>query len=333
MASKGRIFSGMRPTGPLHLGHLVGALENWVKFQNEYDCVYCVVDWHALMSEYKTPAGLKENIRGMVADWLACGIDPQKDIVFVQSEVPEHVELFLAFSLVTPIPWVERVPTFKEQVEALQEKDVYTYAFLGYPVLQAADICLYKANIVPVGEDQLPHLELTREIVRRFQNLYNVSIFPEPEARLTKAPRLLGLDRRKMSKSYGNYISLSELPAELKKKVLSMVTDETRIKRSDPGHPDTCNVCDYYKVFAPDRYDLVCEECRTAKRGCVDCKKELAEILERVVAPIRKKRAEVLKDEHYIDDLLASGRKRASEIARQTMAEVRETLCMPPRKA
>jgi len=333
MSKKGRIFSGMRPTGPLHLGHLVGALENWVKFQDEYDCVYCVVDWHALMSEYKNPAGLKDNIRGMVADWLACGLDPQKSLIFVQSEVPEHLELMLAFSIVTPLPWVERVPTFKEQVEALQEKEVYTYAFLGYPVLQAADICLYKADTVPVGDDQLPHVELTREIVRRFNNLYNVQVFPEPEAKLTKTPRLLGLDKRKMSKSYGNYISLSESPESLRKKVLAMITDESRIKKSDPGHPDICNVCSYYKVFAPERVETVENECRNAIRGCVDCKKELAGILENIVGPIREKRTSILADKSTIDDILAENSKKASAIAQETMAEVRRTLNLPPRKA
>ncbi|MBN1808282.1 MAG: tryptophan--tRNA ligase [Planctomycetes bacterium] len=333
MAKKGRIFSGMRPTGPLHLGHLVGALENWVKFQDEYDCIYCVVDWHALMSEYKDPTELKTNIRSMVADWLACGLSPDKSLIFVQSDVPEHLELCMAFSIVTPIPWVERVPTFKEQVEALQEKEVYTYAFLGYPVLQAADICLYKADTVPVGDDQLPHLELTREIVRRFHNLYGVQVFPEPEARLTRTPRLLGLDRRKMSKSYGNFIALSEEAVSLNKKVLGMVTDETRIRKSDPGHPDTCNVCSYYRVFAQDRVETVEKECTGALRGCVDCKRELAEILENTVKPIRARREEILGNSDTIDAILADGKARAASIARDTMNEVRDTLHLPLRKA
>lgn len=328
---KGRIFSGMRPTGPLHLGHLVGALNNWVRFQDEYECLYCIVDWHALMSEYKTPAALADDTRGMLADWLACGLDAEKSIIFVQSSVPEHVELMLVFSLLTPLPWVERVPTFKEQVEALREKEVYTYGFLGYPVLQAADICLYKADTVPVGEDQLPHLELTREIVRRFGFLYQANVFPEPQAKLTETPRLLGMDRRKMSKSYGNYIALSEPPETLRSKVMSMVTDEARIKRTDPGHPEVCNVHEYYKAFARQRSDIVAAECRGAQRGCVDCKAELADLLEALVRPIRERRQQFLEDAGKADSTLNDGAERARRIAKSTMLEVREVLHMRSR--
>ncbi len=329
---KGRILSGMRPTGPLHLGHLVGALKNWVALQDDYECLYCVVDWHAFLSEYKTPGTVTGNIAGMVADWIACGVDPEKSTIFVQSDVVEHLELFLVFAAVTDLPRVERVPTFKEQIEALKEKDVYTYGFLGYPVLQVADIALYKADTVPVGEDQLPHLELGREIIRRFHGFMGREIFPEPKAKLTPAARLLGTDRRKMSKSYGNAIALSATPTEVTKQVMTMFTDESRVKRSDPGHPDICNVCEYYKVFAPERAETVAEECRSAKRGCVDCKRELAVVLNALLEPIRKRREEILADAGRIDSILEQGAERARELARATMREVSELCGVPRRK-
>jgi len=328
---KGRIFSGMRPTGPLHIGHLVGALRNWVALQDQYDCFYCIVDWHAFLSEYKAPATIRDNILGMAADWIACGIDPERSTVFVQSEVAEHLELAMIFGAMTDLPRVERVPTFKEQVQALQEKDVYTYGFLGYPVLQAADIALYKASVVPVGEDQVPHLEFAREIIRRFHGFTGSDIFPEPQAVLTPAARLLGTDRRKMSKSYGNTIPLSADAATIRRQVMSMVTDESRVKRTDPGHPDVCNVCAYYKVFAPEREGAVAEECRNAARGCVDCKSELAAILEQHLGPIRRRREELLADPGGLDAILERGRRRAQEVAEQTMRDVRR-LCGVPRR-
>jgi len=321
----------MRPTGPLHLGHLVGALRNWVALQDDYDCTYCVVDWHAFMSEYRSPATIRESIPGMVADWIACGIDPERSTVFVQSEVAEHVELAMILGAVTDLPRVERVPTFKEQVAALAEKDVNTYGFLGYPILQCADIALYKADTVPVGEDQLPHLEFAREVVRRFHGFLGREIFPEPAAKLTEAARLLGTDRRKMSKSYGNTIPLSASREETLRQVKSMITDEARVRRSDPGHPEICNVRAYYCVFAPERVETVEAECRSAARGCVECKEELASALEGILAPIRARRAEILAEEGRIENILAEGAERARRVARETMREVRE-VCGVPRR-
>ncbi len=323
---KGRILSGMRPTGEMHLGHLVGALSNWAQMQDEYECFYCIVDWHALMSEYKDSKPIAGYVRSNLADWIACGIDPEKSVIFVQSHVHEHLELFLVLSCVADLPRVERVPTFREQVEALKEKDVYTYAFLGYPVLQAADILVYKADTVPVGDDQLPHLELARELVRRFHSFTKSSVFPEPQGKLTEVPRLLGLDRRKMSKSYGNYIALSDPPDTIRKKVATMITDEQRIKRTDPGRPDICNVCAYHGVFNEANRERVEEECRTAARGCVDCKKELSEVLIRRLEPIRKRREELLSDASELDRILRAGEEKARAVASRTMREVREVL-------
>jgi tryptophanyl-tRNA synthetase len=331
VAKKGRIFSGMRPTGPLHLGHLVGALRNWVALQDDYDCIYCIVDWHAFMSEYKTPDTIRGSLYGMAADWLACGVDPEKSAVFVQSDVPEHLELWMILGAVTDLPRVERVPTFKEQVQALKDKDVYTYSFLGYPILQTADIALYKADTVPVGEDQVPHLEFAREIVRRFHGFMGKEIFPEPKALLTPAARLLGTDRRKMSKSYGNTVELSAPPEAISKQVMSMITDEQRVKRSDPGRPGICNVCEYYKVFAPERVETVEKECLASQRGCVDCKKELGAVLNEMLAPVRERRTELLSDRSGLEKMLEEGAERVRPIAKETMREVRE-LCGVPRR-
>ncbi len=328
--AKKRVFSGMRPTGPLHLGHMVGALSNWARMQDEYDCIYCAVDWHALMSEYKDPSNVRESTIDNVIDWLACGIDPEKAVIFVQSHVPEHIELALALGCVTPLPWVERVPTFKEQLKELKEKDVYTYGFLGYPVLQAADILLYDAEVVPVGEDQLPHLELTREICRRFNGLFGAEgeapPLLEPKAKLTQVPKLLGLDRRKMSKSYGNFIAISETPEALSKKVMSMITDEQRIKRADPGRPEVCNVHSYYQAFAPEDADTVASECREASRGCVDCKKQLCGVLDAMLEPVRERRAELKSDAGRVESILKDGAEKALAIARPKMENIRELI-------
>ena len=323
---KKRILSGMRPTGKLHLGHLVGALENWIKLQDEYDCLFMVADWHALMSEYEDPKALKENILDNVVDWLACGVSAQKSTIFIQSHVKEHLELFMAFSLITPLGLLERCPTYKEQMREVTNRDLSTYGFLGYPVLQAADILLYKAEVVPVGEDQLPHLELTRQIGRKFNNIYKQELFPEPKALLTKEKRLLGLDGRKMSKSYDNTIAISESPESIRKKVMNMFTDPTRIKRTDPGHPEKCNLHNYYEAFAPDRRNEIDELCRQAKIGCTDCKKELAEILIKLLGPIQEKRAELLKDKDKISEILMEGQKKARILAETTMAQVRPLL-------
>ena len=323
---KKRILSGMRPTGKLHLGHLVGALENWTKLQDEYECFFMVADWHALMSEYENPDNIRENILDNVADWLACGISPKKSNIFIQSHVPEHLELNMIFSIITPLGLLERCPTYKEQLREVKNRDLSTYGFLGYPVLQAADILLYKAEAVPVGEDQLPHLELTRQIARKFNHLYKKEIFPDPKAILTKANRLLGLDGRKMSKSYNNYVGLSEEPEIIRKKIQSMFTDPTRIRVADPGHPDKCNVHSYYSVFAPERAKEIEGLCRKSGIGCTDCKKELANILIKLLEPIQEKRSELLKDKHKIYDILEEGNKKARAVAGKTIAEVKELL-------
>ncbi len=321
---KKRILSGMRPTGKLHLGHLVGALDNWIKFQDQYECFFMVADWHALMSEYENPVSLRENIVDNVIDWLACGISPERSTLFIQSQVKEHLELYMIFSILTPLGWLERCPTYKEQLREVTNRDLSTYGFLGYPVLQAADIVLYKAQVVPVGEDQLPHLELTREIVRKFNGLYKRQVFPEPEALLTKASRLLGLDGRKMSKSYNNFILLQEEPENVRKKVQTMFTDPLRVKLSDPGHPENCNVHSYYAVFAPERKAQVDEFCRGSKIGCTACKKELAEILVAFLAPVQEKRKQLLADKKRVLDILESGKIKATAFAAATIAEVKE---------
>ncbi|OGX18228.1 MAG: tryptophan--tRNA ligase [Omnitrophica WOR_2 bacterium RBG_13_44_8b] len=323
---KKRILSGMRPTGKLHLGHLVGALDNWVKLQAEYDCFYMVADWHALMSDYENPQDMREYMLDNVIDWLACGISPEKSTIFIQSHVKEHLDLYMIFSTITQLGLLERCPTYKEQLREISNRDLHTYGFLGYPVLQAADILVYKAEAVPVGEDQLPHLELTRQIARKFNRLYKKEVFPDPKALLTKADRLLGLDGRKMSKSYNNTIALSEEPEVIRKKIMNMFTDPARIKLNDPGHPQNCNVHSYYEVFAPERKKEIDELCRKAKIGCTDCKRELAEIIIKFLAPIQEKRRELAKDKSVIHDILAAGEKKASEVAAKTMAEVKNIL-------
>jgi tryptophanyl-tRNA synthetase len=320
------VFSGMRPTGKLHLGHLVGALKSWVELQKTHRCVYSIVDWHALMGEYENPSALMENVHDMAADWLACGIDPERSIIFLQSDVSEHLELNMFLSCLTPLGWLERNPTYKEQLREITTRDLQTYAFLGYPVLQAADILLYKAHAVPIGEDQLPHLELTREISRRFNSMYKKDVFFDCEAILTPTPRLLGTDGRKMSKSYQNAINLSDPPEEILAKVKSMFTDPKRIKLTDPGHPDECNVCSYYKVFAPAMERDVRDWCTGAKKGCTECKTILAEQLIELLRPIRERRAKVLKDRAYISDVLGNGAVRARAIATETMKEVRKAV-------
>ncbi len=322
-----RVLSGMRPTGQLHLGHLVCALENWKKLQETYECFFMVADYHALMSEYEHPERIREWSDENVADWLAGGIDPKRSVIFRQSDVPEHAELFTLLAIVTPLGWVERVPTYKEQLREIEGRDLATYGFLGYPVLQAADILLYKAHAVPVGEDQLPHLELTREIIRRLHALLKTQIFPEPQALLTEAPKLLGIDGRKMSKSYGNTMNLSESAERIRAMTQKMFTDPLRIKMTDPGHPETCNVCGYWRMFAPERYKTVWEECASAKRGCVQNKRELAEVLVELTEPFRAARArragkgsDAYRD---IEQLLQDGAKKARAIAHETLTEVK----------
>ena len=324
--TKKRIVSGMRPTGKLHLGHLYGALQNWVDLQNDYECFYFVADWHALTTEYANSKIIKESIHDMVIDWVTVGIDGSRSTVFIQSAVPEHAELFLMLSMLTPLSWLERNPTYKEQQEELKEKDIHTHGFLGYPVLQAADIIMYKASKVPVGIDQVPHLELTREIARRFNYLYR-EIFPEPQALLTEMSKILGLDRRKMSKSYGNAIFLSDPPEVIKEKVPQMFTDPNRLRKKDPGNPDICNVFAFHTLYSPpDDVARINRDCRCADIGCVECKKMLIPYLIDFLAPIQEKRRYYLDHLDEIDDILNKGNKHAREIASQTLGEAKEAM-------
>jgi len=323
---KQRVVSGMRPTGKLHIGHYHGVLENWVRMQEDFDCFFFVADWHSLTTEYADTSGIKESIREMVLDWVGFGLDPDKCVVFRQSLVPHHSELNLVLSMITPVSWLERCPTYKEMQDNLETKDLSTFGFLGYPVLMAADIILYKASRVPVGHDQLPHLEVTREITRRFNHLYG-NVFPEPEALLTQTPKLLGLDGRKMSKSYGNSIYLSDTAEETSKKVLSMMTDPARVRRTDPGEPDICVAFNLHRIYVPqDRLDDIIPACRNAAIGCVECKKILVGCMNERLAPFRAKRVELAQNPQIVDDLLEDGSRRASLISDSVMAEVRTAL-------
>ncbi len=320
---KKRILSGMRPTGKLHLGHLVGALDNWIKLQDEYDCFFMVADWHALMSEYENTSNMPEYVIDNVIDWLAAGIDPEKSTLFIQSEISAHLELYMAFSCITPLGLLERCPTYKEQMRQIKTRDLNTYGFLGYPVLQAADILIYKADKVPVGDDQLPHLELTREIARRFNQLYKKDLFPYPEAILTKFPRLMGLDGRKMSKSYDNTINLSDSEEVIRRKVTSMFTDPKRIKLADKGRPDICNVFAYYSTFIPGLKEAARDNCLNAKTGCTECKKILASGLIEMLKPFHSRREELLQDKNKIKNILEKGKEKASSLASVVLKEVK----------
>jgi len=322
---KGRILSGMRPTGNLHVGHYKGVLENWASLQDDYECYYMIADWHALMSEYKDSSSLAEYSYVVAAEWIACGLDPERSTLFVQSHLPAHSELHLILSCITPLGWLERCPTYKEQLQQLQHKEVNTYAFLGYPVLQAADILLYRADTVPVGEDQLPHLELSREIARRFNSLFG-EVFPEPKAKLTRSPRILGTDRRKMSKSYGNAIELADEADAIGKKIGGMITDPERIRKTDPGRPEVCNVHSYYEIFVPAEVEMAGSKCRAAEWGCTDCKRHLAERMNDLLRPIREKRNELLAERGRLDEILANGNKKAAAMAGETMRLVRQAV-------
>ncbi len=321
-----RILSGMRPTGRLHLGNYYGALFNWLKLQEHYRCYYFVADWHAITTEYEAPQEISGYIPEMLIDWLSVGLDPEKSTLFVQSAIPEHCELYLVFGMFTPVPWLERNPTYKDQMEQLAHKDLATYGFLGYPVLQAADILMYKAAGVPVGVDQVPHVEMTREIARRFNHLYK-PIFPEPEALLTEIPKLTGTDGRKMSKSYDNCIYLSDPPAVMAQKVRQMVTDTQRPYRRDPGEPDRCLAFPFHRLNLPlERIAEISTECRAANLGCVECKKLLAEALLANFAPIQERRRYFEAHPDEVRDILHQGNQRAREQAKQTMAEVRDAI-------
>lgn len=326
MTNKKRIVSGMRPTGPLHLGNYHGALRNWISMQETHDCFFFIADWHALTSNYEDPGDISGFNRQMIIDWLSAGLSPEKSTLFVQSHIKEHAELFLILSMITPTPWLERNPTYKDQIAQLTNKDLSTFGFLGYPVLQAADIIIYKAQGVPVGIDQAAHIEITREIARRFNYLYG-NVFPEPETILTEMAKILGTDRRKMSKSYHNAIYLSDTPEAIMNTVLKMVTDPQRARKSDPGNPDVCNVFEFHKLYSPEAtVSAVNEECRSAQIGCVECKKKMAKNLIDALAPIREKNQYYSDHPEIIDEVLDSGDKRASTVAQETMKEVRAAL-------
>ncbi|MBU1887616.1 MAG: tryptophan--tRNA ligase [Candidatus Omnitrophica bacterium] len=320
-----RILSGMRPTGPLHLGHLFGALDNWVKLQSEHDCFFMIADWHALMSEYEDPSKISQHTIECAADWIAAGIDHEKSAIFVQSHVKEHLELYMIFSNFVPLGWLERCPTYKEQLRELSSRQLHTYGFLGYPVLQAADILLYKADAVPVGKDQLPHLELTNDIAEKFNKLYG-SVFSEIKPLLTKTPKLLGIDGKKMSKSYGNFIALGDSEEAIKKKCSQMFTDPKRIKLIDKGHPDQCNLYAYYNLLKRGYASEVYDYCAKAHVGCKECKKNLAGVISDYLSDIRKKREKLLKNKSDIRDILKDGAEKAGKAASETMSEVKKVI-------
>ncbi|MCX5991445.1 MAG: tryptophan--tRNA ligase [Chloroflexi bacterium] len=323
---KKRVFSGARPTGRQHIGNYLGAIQNYVSLQNEYECVYCIVDLHALTTLQGAEAvrHIQQNIREMILDWLAAGLDPQKSILFVQSEVPEVTELHTLLSMTTPLSWLMRVPTFKEKVK--MQPDNVNYGLLGYPVLMTSDIVLYKAEFVPVGEDQLPHLELAREIVRRFNSLYG-DTFPEPQPKMTSAPLILGLDGvQKMSKQLNNHIELAATPQETAERIMTAFTDPARKRKSDPGHPEICNIYRLHQLFKPGKAEEIAPQCRSAAIGCVECKRLLAQEINEALAPLRERRSELATRPEYVRDVLAEGAQRARAIARETIREVKDRM-------
>jgi len=326
-----RVLSGMRPTGKLHLGNYVGALQNWVGMQDAYECFFSVVDWHALTTDYADTSRVKENSLQVAFDWLAAGLDPERSVLFLQSHVPAHAELHLLLSMITPLGWLERVPTYKEQRENIKDKDLGTYGFLGYPVLQAADILIYKADCVPVGEDQVAHVELTREIARRFNGFYRPErpVFPEPQALLTPAAKLPGTDGRKMSKSYGNQIMLADPEPVVRQKLKTMVTDPARVRRSDPGNPDVCPVGDLHKIFSSkETMAKVNQGCRSAGIGCIECKSWAADALVQLLNPMQERRRKFEENPRLAWDILEQGSRKASAAAAETMNDVRESMGM-----
>jgi tryptophanyl-tRNA synthetase len=328
---RGRVLSGMRSTGKLHLGNYVGALDNWVRMQDEYECFFEVADWHALTTDYADTSRVKQNSLEVALDWLAAGLDPGKSVIFIQSHVPAHAELHLLFSMITPLGWLERVPSYKEQQENIKGKDLGTYGFLGYPCLQAADILIYKADVVPVGEDQVAHVELTREIARRFNGFYGKSgdVFPEPKALLTPAAKLPGTDGRKMSKSYGNTILLTDPEPVVRQKLKTMVTDPARVRRSDAGNPDICPVGDLHKIFSSqDTLAKVDVGCRSAGIGCIECKSWAADSLVKLLNPMQERRRKFEENPALAWDILEDGTERARRAAGETMNEVRAAMGM-----
>ena len=322
-----KVLSGMQPSGLMHLGNHLGALENWKSLQDQYECYFFVADWHALSTNYADTSRIREFSRELLIDWLAAGIDPKRSTVFIQSRIPEHAVLHLLLSMMTPISWLERNPTYKEKQEEIKEKDLSTYGFLGYPVLQAADILLYKPDFVPVGKDQLPHLELTRELARRFNDIYKTQVFPEPKEHLTKFPKVMGTDGRKMSKSYGNTINLSDTEPVVRQKLKTMVTDPARVRRNDPGNPDICPVYDFHKIYSPQAaQEQINKDCRTATIGCIDCKKLVADRIVERMTPVWDARGRLSKDPAYLNDIVTEGSNRAGKIAKATLHDVTESM-------
>ena len=320
-----RVLSGMRPTGKLHLGHLHGVLQNWKDLQEKYECFYFVADWHALTTDYKNSKEIRDNAIEMVADWLAVGLNPEKATLFIQSKIKEHAELHLILSMITPLGWLERNPTYKEMKNEIKNKEINNYGFLGYPVLQAADIIIYHAKFVPVGYDQVPHLELTREIARRFNYLFKSNFFIEPEPILTEFAKIPGIDGRKMSKSYNNAIFISDRGKELEKKVLNLVTDTQRVRRTDPGDPEKCLAYNFHKIYcSKDELEMINKECPKAGIGCFDCKKILLKRMIEFLEPIQEKRDKYISNKNLIIDILEEGSKKARNIAKKTMEKVNE---------
>lgn len=328
-AARKRVLSGMRPTGKLHLGNYMGALYNWLQLQHQYECYFFIADWHALTTDYADTSRLRENVLEVALDWLGAGLDPEQCTMFVQSWVPQHAELHLLFSMITPLGWLERVPSYKEQQENLREKDLSTYGFLGYPLLQSADILIYQADFVPVGQDQVAHVELTREVARRFNSIYpgEPLVFPEPQQLLTPSPKLPGTDGRKMSKSYGNTVLMSDPEPEIRQKLKTMVTDPARIRRSDPGNPDVCPVFDLHKIFSSaETQQKAREGCTTAGIGCIECKRWLADGVVAALAPIQERRRSYEARPDAVWQILEQGSKNAREQAEATMQQVREAM-------
>ncbi len=326
-----RVLSGMRPTGPLHIGHLLGALSNWFELQDQYECFYFIADWHALSTMYDEPESLEEFTVEIVTDWLSVGLDPERSTLFLQSAILEHAELFVLLSMITPLSWLERVPSYKEVRQQMAHKELATLGFLGYPLLQTADIIIYRANFVPVGMDQLPHLELSREVVRRFNSMYGSEdsdpVFPEPMHLLTEAPKVPGTDGRKMSKSYNNAIYLKDSSDEVWEKLRPMVTDPARVKRTDPGDPDKCPVFELHIFFTPEeKREEAAHGCRTAGIGCIDCKKILFEEIEKTLSPIRERRSELEKHPDMVRQILSDGNKKAQIETAKTMVDVRRAV-------
>lgn len=325
--AKKRILSGMQPSGPLHLGNYFGALQNWVSLQDEFECFYFIADWHSLTTLYEDPSDIKKYSMEVAIDWLASGIDPEKSTLFVQSRIPEHAELHLILSMIVPVPWLERNPTYKEKQQEVKSVDMSSYGFLGYPVLQTADIVLYNAHYVPVGIDQAPHLELSREIVRRFNGIYKKKVLIEPEAKISDTPKLNGLDGRKMSKSYNNAIYLSDTEKVIGKKVQAMLTDPQRARREDPGDPDVCNLFPLHKLYSSSELQKeVVEGCRSAGIGCGDCKKMLTETMLEGMRPQMERRHEISAKPKEVEEILEEGTKKAHQVAQRTMEKAKAAM-------